>query len=285
VHVDVITDVGDDAELANMQPIPWKFIEMSTSLGSTYKSTEEPVISAFRKTLVAGEIGFSDYRTDMMEIDGSHFADWFADTADTIVFGHPAVGYILQNEDMALTPEELQVNVFERKAYYSVTENAAREKRRINAFRKFISMYDGPEYRLRDKIKEKNAAHLSAKGLKAAAGYMLGILPSQDYLGSTPYTDMFDRFYLHRHFFITKNGYMGTGPWTIAKGDIVMLVAGAAVPYIFRKGVDECWELVGEAYCHGVMGGEEVVSIREEVRRPVPGIDLTTVNFVPITVV
>ena len=94
---------------------------------------------------------------------------------------------------------------------------------------------------------------------------------------------MFDKFYVHRHFFITKNGYMGTGPWTVAKGDAVMLVAGAAVPYIFRKKADECWELVGEAYCHGVMGGHEGLS--EESTRPVPGLDLATLNFVPITVV
>lgn len=39
-----------------------------------------------------------------------------------------------------------------------------------------------------------------------------------------------------------------------------MVVAGAYVPYIFRPSVRTkgAWELVGEAYCHGVMFGELV---------------------------
>jgi hypothetical protein len=168
--VDVITDVGDDGELVGTLRRPWKFIEMSTSLGSTYESTGEPVISVFRKTLVAGEIVFSNYRTEMVEIDGSHFVDWLASVADTFFFGEPVVKYIFQDEDIVLTPEELQFDVFERKSSYSFTERVTIEKRKIIAIRKFISMYDGPEYRLRDKIKEKCEAHLSAKGLTATVG-------------------------------------------------------------------------------------------------------------------
>lgn len=38
-----------------------------------------------------------------------------------------------------------------------------------------------------------------------------------------------------------------------------MIVAGAYMPFVFRK-ADETgkWRLIGEAYCHGVMFGEEL---------------------------
>lgn len=54
---------------------------------------------------------------------------------------------------------------------------------------------------------------------------------------------------------------MGSGPWSAQEDDVVMLVAGASVPYIFRP-VDKeetSWILVGEAYCHGVMAGDDIL--------------------------
>lgn len=284
VCVDVITEVGDGIDVGNVQHKPWKFIEIATHLGLIYKPTGEPVISAFRKTLVAGEIIKKDYRTPETEIDESHFAEWFAAMADTLVLTRPAIQYILHSQDdLVLTPEELEVNTDERlwlraTATYSIPENLARAKHRINTIRKFLAMYDGPEYGIREKLEERLNVHLSATGLKAA-GAKVGVKINSEAWAPSPYLAMFDNFYLHRHFFITEQGYMGTGPWTVAKGDVVMLVAGAPVPYIFRSNGDGTWKLVGEAYCHGMMGGID------SKNQAVPGLDLSKLNFETITVV
>jgi len=58
-----------------------------------------------------------------------------------------------------------------------------------------------------------------------------------------------------------------------------MLVAGATVPYIFRTRDDGYYELVGEAYCHGAMGGSNVKG------DDVTGLDLSSLKFDMITVV
>ncbi len=56
--------------------------------------------------------------------------------------------------------------------------------------------------------------------------------------------------------FLAREGYVGTGPRNMAPGDVVVIFAGAHIPYILRRGVDRYWEYVGEAYCDGVMDGE-----------------------------
>ncbi|KAI1264889.1 heterokaryon incompatibility protein-domain-containing protein [Xylariaceae sp. FL1019] len=73
---------------------------------------------------------------------------------------------------------------------------------------------------------------------------------------------------LERTFFVAKSDgiptsirYLGLGPAVAQDGDVVMLVAGTHVPYVFRKqegARDDGWLLVGEAYVHGVMYGEAI---------------------------
>jgi len=197
--------------------------------------------------------------------------------ADTLVLSKPAVQYILQEEETELTPEELEVDTSKRSSYYTVVENLARAKRRIIAIRKFISMYDGPGYQFRRKLYERYLTHMSATGLKAA-GARVGFQIHPEARAPPPYMSMFNKFYLHRHLFLTGKGYIGTGPWTIEKGDVIMLVPGASVPYIFRSKEGGTWTLVGEAYCHGMMGG---TNMRGD---DVPGIDPNTLSFNTITV-
>ena len=60
---------------------------------------------------------------------------------------------------------------------------------------------------------------------------------------------------------MTKRGYFGLVPEDTLVGDSVILVDGAAVPFIVRgKGDDEkdshLTTLVGECYVHGIMHGE-----------------------------
>lgn len=55
--------------------------------------------------------------------------------------------------------------------------------------------------------------------------------------------------------FITKQGHLGLGPYTIRSGDQVVIMKGGRTPYILRKKRDHC-ALVGEYYVHGIMHGE-----------------------------
>jgi hypothetical protein len=64
-----------------------------------------------------------------------------------------------------------------------------------------------------------------------------------------------------RRFFTTSSGLIGlTSPGTM-EGDVVCLLRGATTPFILRQGLSseegvKFWELVSEAYVHGLMHGE-----------------------------
>ncbi|THV02670.1 HET-domain-containing protein [Dendrothele bispora CBS 962.96] len=282
--VDVITNIGDVIDTAaHVIRKPWRFIDIVTGIvlgpANTYKPTGEPIISIFQKTLVAGEIATANVykKGETIEINESHFAEWFATMADTLMLlGEPALKYISQEEEVYFTLQEFAVNVDEIKSYYSATENAARAKYKVRAIRKFISMYDSPAHGLRDRLQEKFNRPMPTYR-------RMGVDINPDLIGVlTPYRDMFEHFYLHRCLFITGKGYMGTGPWTVQKNDRVALVAGASVPFIFRQRASDQYELVGEAYCHGMMGGFHT---RNGTQERLPGLNLDDLNFEYITVV
>ncbi|KAL2137335.1 hypothetical protein VTI74DRAFT_3275 [Chaetomium olivicolor] len=62
----------------------------------------------------------------------------------------------------------------------------------------------------------------------------------------------------HKAPFMSKKGYVGLGPPKMMPGDMIVIFAGAHIPYVLRPSVDrdKHWEYVGEAYCDGVMDGE-----------------------------
>lgn len=56
--------------------------------------------------------------------------------------------------------------------------------------------------------------------------------------------------------FSTRTGFLGMGPQNIQINDVVVLLQGAETPFVFRSGRNRLYELVGEAYVHGIMNGE-----------------------------
>ncbi|KAF8146506.1 heterokaryon incompatibility protein-domain-containing protein [Mycena galopus ATCC 62051] len=274
--IGTITEVGDTIDVGKFDHHPWFFIEIVNCLGTRfpcYKPTGESIIDAFCKTLVAGEIATvmvlrGDQTVMLRESD---FTDWFCDLAATVVIPSgwrykPAFQFILGDNDLPLTDKECAVDVLAitLKKYASAVENSALGKHRINTMRRFVSMYDGPKYCLKEKLQER----LVAYRFQAISGSRSYGLIRPEVMDPPPYTNRFDHLYLHRCLFITDNGFMGIGPWTTlgqdkVKGneqrDVVMLVAGAPVPYIFRRKTDGCYKLVGEVYCHGAMGGTNLV--------------------------
>jgi len=71
-----------------------------------------------------------------------------------------------------------------------------------------------------------------------------------------------------RRLIVTENGYLGLGAGNTNKGYLVCVLLGGPVPFILRRGSDDEFILVGEAYVHGAMHGEimEKVQARELVQ-------------------
>ncbi|GME60225.1 heterokaryon incompatibility protein-domain-containing protein [Neofusicoccum parvum] len=59
-----------------------------------------------------------------------------------------------------------------------------------------------------------------------------------------------------RTVFRTDAGQLGNGPRRLEVGDQVWVLAGASVPFVLRAQARGGYQLVGEAYVHGIMNGE-----------------------------
>ena len=63
--------------------------------------------------------------------------------------------------------------------------------------------------------------------------------------------------YLHnRRPFLSTSGYVGLLPVHSKPGDLICIIFGAIVPFVLRKLDNGQYELIGEAYVHGIMDGE-----------------------------
>jgi hypothetical protein len=62
----------------------------------------------------------------------------------------------------------------------------------------------------------------------------------------------------NRRIFITSNGSLGIGSARVKPGDILAVFYGAEVPFVLREDGIPCkvYNLMGEAYVHGIMDGE-----------------------------
>jgi hypothetical protein len=89
-----------------------------------------------------------------------------------------------------------------------------------------------------------------------------------DYLegGLTFNVSMF-KYYCWKRLFRTSNGFLGMGSRRVRSGDEVWLIGGAPTPFLLRpvSGQDgvgiKKFELLGEAYVHGIMYGEAAKGI------------------------
>ena len=64
---------------------------------------------------------------------------------------------------------------------------------------------------------------------------------------------------LRKLFMSGDEGWLGLAPMDAELGDIIALLEGGPVPYILRPRIGEeagCYELIGDAYIHGLMDGE-----------------------------
>jgi hypothetical protein len=59
-----------------------------------------------------------------------------------------------------------------------------------------------------------------------------------------------------RKYFVSQRGYLGVGPSTISPGDVIAIVLGLDTPLVLRAIEKDHYQIVGEAYVHGIMDGE-----------------------------
>jgi hypothetical protein len=58
--------------------------------------------------------------------------------------------------------------------------------------------------------------------------------------------------------FLSEQGYVGLAPSHAEAGDVIVIIYGAIVPFILREVGNGRYNLVGEAYVHGIMDGEYI---------------------------
>ncbi|KAF7510075.1 hypothetical protein GJ744_007179 [Endocarpon pusillum] len=78
-------------------------------------------------------------------------------------------------------------------------------------------------------------------------------------LASAAYIQTMNLQSARRRMFLTSKGYYGLGQETLRPGDQIILLLGGDSPFIVREvGLLGYYELIGEAYVHGIMQGEHL---------------------------
>lgn len=262
--LDRVIATGDCRSARLLQPI-WRLWRLLFKIGSkdTYAPTGEPLVSALWRTLVAGST-HADEEVDgePVELTDKDFVEWFAIFAEeTYSYSERKVREMILEEldeenpvnkiDLTAEPDDRRRRTFKDLALND-KESERLDTYKVNAIRQFLASFDKPEYGFRETIRQRH------ERLKAMSRVEVE-MEQKLWIAKDPvFDDIFEKFYVDRRIFVTDKGYMGTAPWTVQDGDVVMLVAGAYVPYVFRNSEERkgCWELVGEAYCHGFMFGE-----------------------------
>jgi hypothetical protein len=59
-----------------------------------------------------------------------------------------------------------------------------------------------------------------------------------------------------RRYFVSHRGYLGVGPPAMSPGDVIAIILGLDTPLVLRAIEQGQYQIVGEAYVHGIMDGE-----------------------------
>jgi hypothetical protein len=59
-----------------------------------------------------------------------------------------------------------------------------------------------------------------------------------------------------RKYFVSRRGYLGVDPTTTSPGDVIAIVLSLGTPLVLKAIGKDHYQIVGEAYVHGIMDGE-----------------------------
>lgn len=95
---------------------------------------------------------------------------------------------------------------------------------------------------------------------------LTGGIPDADADGKANVTDLAEATTLNRRLIITRQGYIGLGPWNCAQGDHLCIFFGGKVPYVVREndthlssGTLPSQTFLGDVYCSGLMHGQAMI--------------------------
>ena len=226
-------------------------------LGTTYAPTGERTVDAFWQTLIGGvnlksEDDFSVWR--------DRFRLWFAFTLIDIRFNF----YTEKNH----AGNKLITASSPKKWMVPLIADWTNLEQRVSAFLDLHDQHVGnaetSELSLRKTISHIakrvwGAETMEQSGFwkESVAEVLAAVRREQFYEPISVFGQHFETLYDGRGIFTTEKGYLGTGVEAVKTGDLIVLVAGADVPYILRPVVNKehTFTLVGEAYVHGIMVG------------------------------
>jgi hypothetical protein len=59
-----------------------------------------------------------------------------------------------------------------------------------------------------------------------------------------------------RKYFVSRRGYLGVGPSATSPGDVIAIILSLDTPLVLKAIGKDYYQIVGEAYVHGIMDGE-----------------------------
>lgn len=255
--IGTITGVGHTLECAKhgqpsyLQPA-WDYLHLPAGFGPTYEPTGEPTLSAFWKTLACGSENSVGEGRISVRVGSQDFLQWFTLMSEEGGHIRPTemrkhILGIDGNHNIEPTVSAADIEQRRHRKWVFTSTLRLRDMQKVAAIREFIKALDTPSHGLRQSILQRHNDKARSKSEPKDRGG-----------GPEPlFEGVYQRNFADRRFFAIDKTYFGLAPWTAKVGDVVMLVAGAYVPFVFRKanGTDR-WRLVGEVYCHGVMFGE-----------------------------
>jgi hypothetical protein len=226
-----------------------RMLEIATSLGKTYQHTGEPTLSVLCQTLLAGF--YSNGSCPIEVIRG--FLGYFA-------MHYYYISKVLRGVDRAVDFLTIggRVRIWSNDILKLWMEDLHRLPDRCGAF---IDCHDSPEYPVREVFEYWQKWASDTAGLSYSFDLMKQVTTNgKVYESFQPFFAHFSNLFDYKRIFSTANGYMGSGVYSLQKGDVVVLFAGANVPYLLRPipNKENTFSLIGEAYVHGIMGGEGV---------------------------
>jgi hypothetical protein len=257
--IGVITGAGNTLECAKhgqssyLQPA-WDYLHLPAGFGPIYEPTGEPTLTAFWKTLACGSESSVAEGRKSVRVNSQDFVEWFTLMSEEGGHIHPAemrkhiLGIIDRNHQTDPKVAKADIEQRRHRKYVFTSTLKLRDMQKAAAIRDFVDALDTPSHGLRQSMLQRhnNQAKLKSEPKDGGGG------PEPLFEG------VYQRNFADRRFFVIDKTYFGLAPWTARVGDAVMIVAGAYVPLIFRRSGADRWRLVGEAYCHGIMFGEEV---------------------------
>jgi len=235
-HVwDSIQMIGEDSTVLDRDGYDYfagDVLRLLSRVGHTYLPTEESTLKAFSRTITADHPSVTEKaeKTFLQCVGGIDFLNWLVNIVEGALCAQEKYSRSQEASEWLLK-DPIDAD---QKARVRNSGSQALEANRANvkaAWDKFLEKVDRDGH-VQDTI---------------------------DVVGRpnkmTPFCIVWRYLYQHRRIFLTEKGYLGVGARAVKAADEVVIVPGAAVPFVLRKYGDTRL-LVGEAYVHGVMAGE-----------------------------